>query len=292
MVCILKSNSYKAYNKEVNMSVVINTNNEALSAVRYLSKNSSAINTTMQRLASGKRINTAADDAAGLAVVSNLNRQISGTQQAIRNANEGISLSQVMDSALEELTNVYQRARQLAVYSANGSLSNADRMALNVEYDQLLGTSGEAFRIVDSTTFNGITLLDSTATVDFQVGWEVGDIIQVAGADMQLTAIYGGSADITSVANAQAELPFLDSAIDSVVAYRARLGAYQNRFQTSISNLENLVEKTTIARGRIEDTDYAATTTDLARLQVLQQAGMNMLSKANGQSSLILTLLQ
>lgn len=280
------------------MAITINTNAESLGAVRNLSKTSGAIQTSMQRLSSGKRVNTAADDAAGLAIISNLSRQIEGTQQAVRNAGEGISLIQVMDSALEELTNVFQRARQLAVYSANGSLSGADRTALNVEYNQLLGASGEASRIVTSTSFNGISLLDNSVPpvpgLDFQVGWEATDIINIATQDMTLTTIYSGGADITTQANAQAELApaVLDSAIDQIVAYRAELGAYQNRFESTISNLENLAEKTSIARGRIEDADFAAETTELARVQVLQQAGMGMLQRANAQSQQVMQLLQ
>tara|TARA_B100002049_G_scaffold229110_1_gene204376 strand:+ start:121587 stop:122435 length:849 start_codon:yes stop_codon:yes gene_type:complete len=276
----------------------INTNSEALGAVRYLSKTSDMIGTSMQRLSSGKRINSAADDAAGLAIVSNLNRQITGTEQAIRNANEGISLIQVMDSALEEMGSIFQRARQLAVYAANGSLSLTDRTSLDAEYQQLVGTGGEAERIVTSTSFNGISLLDnSNPTLDFQVGWQSTDTIQIAAQDMSLGTIFTpANADITTQANANGNLTNaagnLDSAIDSIVSYRAELGAYQNRFQSTISNLENLSEKTQVARGRIEDADFAAESTNLARAQVLQQAGMGMLARANSSSQQVLQLLQ
>tara|TARA_B100002049_G_scaffold229110_1_gene204377 strand:+ start:122488 stop:123327 length:840 start_codon:yes stop_codon:yes gene_type:complete len=273
----------------------INTNSEALGAVRYLSKTSNMIGTSMQRLSSGKRINTAADDAAGLAIVSNLNRQITGTEQAIRNANEGISLIQVMDSALEEMTSIFQRARQLAVYASNGTLSPTDRSSLDAEYQQLVNTtSGEAQRIVTSTTFNGISLLDnSNPTLDFQVGWQSTDTIQITTQDMSPTnAALAGFGDVATQANASAEIVTIDGAIDVVVAYRAELGAYQNRFSSTISNLENLSEKTQVARGRIEDADFAAESTNLARAQVLQQAGMGMLARANSSSQQVLQLLQ
>jgi flagellin len=282
------------------MSVGINTNNEALGAVRYLSKTSNMIGESMQRLSSGKRVNTAADDAAGLAIISNLNRQIKGTEQAIRNANEGISLTSVMDSALEEITGILQRARQLAVYSANGTLSATDRTALNTEYQQLVQpVNGEVDRILSSTTFNGITLLDDqggAGSVNFQVGWSSGDTITIStkefgagGADDLMAAV--GSIGVDA-ATSVLELATLDTAIDAVVDYRSSLGASQNRFESTISNLENLVEKTQVARGRIADADFAAESTNLARAQVLQQAGMGMLAKANQSSQQVLQLLK
>tara|TARA_B100002049_G_scaffold229110_1_gene204378 strand:+ start:123463 stop:124302 length:840 start_codon:yes stop_codon:yes gene_type:complete len=273
----------------------INTNVEALGAVRYLSKTSDMIGTSMQRLSSGKRVNTAADDAAGLAIISNLNRQITGTEQAIRNANEGISLIQVMDSALEEMTGIFQRARQLAIYSANGTLSATDRASLDAEYQQLVSGTGEADRIVTSTTFNGNSLLDGTfdATgLDFQVGWQATDIITLNTSDMSLGTIFAAPGDVLSQPNATTAIGGLDTALDAIVGYRAELGAYQNRFSSTISNLENLSEKTQVARGRIEDADFAAESTNLARAQVLQQAGMGMLARANSSSQQVMQLLQ
>ena len=273
----------------------INTNVEALGAVRYLSKTSDMIGTSMQRLSSGKRVNTAADDAAGLAIISNLNRQITGTEQAIRNANEGISLIQVMDSALEEMTGIFQRARQLSIYSANGTLSATDRASLDAEYQQLVSGTGEADRIVTSTTFNGNSLLDGTFDtpgLDFQVGWQATDIITLNTTDMSLASIFGTPGDVLTQPNATAAIGGLDTALDAIVGYRAELGAYQNRFQSTISNLENLSEKTQVARGRIEDADFAAESTNLARAQVLQQAGMGMLARANSSSQQVMQLLQ
>ena len=272
----------------------INTNAEALGAVRYLSKTSDMIGTSMQRLSSGKRVNTAADDAAGLAIISNLNRQITGTEQAIRNASEGISLIQVMDSALEEMTSIFQRARQLSVYSANGTLSATDRASLNAEYQQLVSGTGEANRIVDSTTFNGNSLLDNTyaAGIDFQVGWQATDVISLTPTDMRLVTIFATPGDVLTQAAATTAIGDIDTALDSIVGYRAELGAYQNRFSSTISNLENLSEKTQVARGRIEDTDFAAESTNLARAQVLQQAGMGMLARANSSSQQVMQLLQ
>ncbi|MFD3303817.1 flagellin N-terminal helical domain-containing protein [Alteromonas macleodii] len=273
----------------------INTNVEALGAVRYLSKTSDMIGTSMQRLSSGKRVNTAADDAAGLAIISNLNRQITGTEQAIRNANEGISLIQVMDSALEEMTGIFQRARQLAIYSANGTLSATDRASLDAEYQQLVSGTGEADRIVTSTTFNGNSLLDGTFDIpglDFQVGWQATDIITLNTSDMSLGTIFAAPGDVLSQPNATTAIGGLDTALDAIVGYRAELGAYQNRFSSTISNLENLSEKTQVARGRIEDADFAAESTNLARAQVLQQAGMGMLARANSSSQQVMQLLQ
>lgn len=278
------------------MAISINTNNEALGAVRNLSKTSDMISQSMQRLASGKRVNSAADDAAGLAVISNLNRQIGGTEQGIRNAREGVSLTQVMDSALEEVTNIYQRARQLAVYAANGTLSATDRTALDTEYQSLVdGATGEAQRIVSSTSFNGVNLLNnSVATVDFQVGWQATDTITITTSDMSSAALGGATAvvDITTAANAKTEMATLDLHINDLVSYRASLGSSQNRFETTISNLENLSEKTNVARGRIQDADYAAESTNLARAQVLQQAGMGMLAKANEAQQQVMQLLR
>ena len=273
----------------------INTNSEALGAVRYLSKTSDMIGTSMQRLSSGKRINSAADDAAGLAIVSNLDRQITGTEQAIRNASEGVSLIQVMDSALEEMTSIFQRARQLSVYSANGTLSATDRDSLDAEFQQLVGAGGESSRIVTSTTFNGNSLLNQAdgTTLDFQVGWQSTDTITITMSSMQAADIgLGTPGDLQDQANSLTAIGVLDTAIDEVVAYRANLGAYQNRFQSTISNLENLSEKTQVARGRIVDADFAAESTNLARAQVLQQAGMGMLARANSSSQQVLQLLQ
>ena len=274
------------------MAISINTNNEALGAVRNLSKTSEMISESMQRLSSGKRVNTASDDAAGLAVISNLNRQIGGTEQGIQNARSGVSLTQVMDAAMEEMTNIYQRARQLAVYAANGTLSATDRTAIDTEYQSLVSATGEAERIVQSTSFNGVNLMDnSVATVDFQVGWQATDIITITTQDMT-SGTLGAIANVTTAALAVTELANLDANIDSIVGYRASLGASQNRFETSISNLENLAEKTNIARGRIEDADFAAESSNLARAQVLQQAGMGMLAKANESQQQVMQLLR
>ncbi|MDP2564344.1 flagellin [Pseudoalteromonas marina] len=273
------------------MSVGINTNNEALSAVRQLSKTSGMVSEAMGRLSSGKRVNTAADDAAGLAIISNLDRQITGTQQAIRNSNEGISLVEVMDSALEEVNSLYQRARQLAVYSANETLSATDRDSLNAEYQQIVGAGGEAERILTKSSFNGVTLLDGSA-IDLQVGWEAGDVTTVTGVDFSGTTATIGAIDGADATNATAELAVLDTAIDSVVSFRADLGAYQNRFESTISNLESLSEKTQVAKGRIQDADFATESTNLARAQVLQQAGMGMLSRANSSAQQVMQLLQ
>jgi flagellin len=274
------------------MAISINTNNEALGAVRNLSKTSEMISEAMQRLSSGKRVNTASDDAAGLAVISNLNRQISGTEQGIQNARSGVSLTQVMDAAMEEMTNIYQRARQLAVYAANGTLSATDRTAIDTEYQSLVSATGEAERIVQSTSFNGVNLMDnSVLTVDFQVGWQATDVIQITTQDMTAGTL-GAIANVTTAALAVTELTNLDANIDAIVGYRASLGASQNRFETSISNLENLSEKTNIARGRIADADFAAESSNLARAQVLQQAGMGMLAKANESQQQVMQLLR
>lgn len=281
------------------MSIGINTNAEALGAVRHLSKTTQVVSTSMERLSSGKRINSAADDAAGLAIVTNLSRQINGTDQAISNAREGVSMTEVMDAALGEVSDILQRARQLAVYSSNGTLSAADRSALDTEYQNLVGATGEVNRILSTTAFNGTTLLDDqggTGSVVFQVGWSTGDTITIgtkefgAGGADDLLATIG---DIgTDAATSVLELATLDTAIDAVVSYRAELGANQNRLESTISNLESLSEKTKVARGRIEDADFAAESTNLARGQVLQQAGMGMLSRANQSAQQVMQLLR
>jgi len=269
----------------------VNTNVASLNAQNNLAKSQNLLTTSLSRLSSGLRINSAKDDAAGLAISNRMTSQIRGLNQAARNANDGISLAQTAEGALDEVTNMLQRMRELAIQSVNGSNSTADRQSLNDEYTQLMA---EIDRIASKTTFNGQEVLDGTlGSVKFQVGAEAGDTITVSiNASMDSGGL---SIDTTSIGTASAAsgaIAELDDAIASVDDFRGRLGAVQNRFESTIANVQNVAENVSAARSRIVDADFALETANLTKAQILQQAGTAMLAQANMVPQQALGLLQ
>jgi flagellin len=275
------------------MALTVNTNIASLNAQRNLTSSQSSLNTSLQRLSSGLRVNSAKDDAAGLAIAERMNTQVRGLAVGIRNASDGISLAQTAEGALGSITESLQRMRELAVQSANATNSSSDRASLDAEFQQL---ATEINRVIDGTQFNGTAVLaDGTAKV-FQVGPNntANDQISITvtdmSADTDVAAVTG--TDITDVANSQGAIDLVDTALDVVNSERATLGAAQSRMETAIRSLEVTRENTAAARGRIMDADFAAETANLTRAQILQQAGVAMLAQANTLPQSALALLQ
>ena len=282
------------------MAQIINTNIMSLNAQRNLSTTQSALATSVQRLSTGLRVNSAKDDAAGLAIAERMNTQVRGMNVAIRNANDAISLAQTAEGALSKINDMGQRMRELAVQSANATNSESDRASLDAEFQAL---SAEIKRNLDGTSFNGTKLFAALATLTFQVGANntATDQIAVITADLTkdttLTGVLGGAggataADIKSAANSTAVLEKLDSMLATVNSKRAEFGATQNRFEAVIQTLQVSAENQTAARSRIMDADFASETAALTRAQVLQQAGTSMLSQANSLPNNVLSLLR
>ena len=279
---------------------VINTNIMSLNAQRNLSATQSALATSVQRLSTGLRVNSAKDDAAGLAIAERMNTQVRGMNVAIRNANDAISLSQTAEGALSKINDMGQRMRELAVQSANATNNESDRASLDAEFQAL---SAEIKRNLEGTSFNGTKLFSALATMTFQVGANnaTTDQIAVVTADLtkeaKLTAVLGGTggaapADIKDAAKSREALGKLDEMLSMVNAKRAEFGATQNRFEAVIQTLQVSAENQTAARSRIMDADFASETAALTRSQVLQQAGTAMLSQANSLPNNVLSLLR
>ncbi len=269
---------------------VINTNVMSLNSQRQLNKSQSAMGTALERLSSGLRINRAKDDAAGLAISEQFSSQIRGLNQAVRNANDGISLVQTAEGALDEIGVALQRMRELAVQSANGIYTSANRSDLNKEYQQL---ASEIKRIATNTDFNGVAVLSNSAMIYLQVGWKSGQYISISGLKIitSITSAISGASIGTQGAASQA-IGYLDSAIQAVASNRATFGAKQNRLESAIRNLENVAENQSAARSRIRDADFAAETAEMTRTQILQQAGVAMLAQANQLPQNVLSLLR
>ncbi|BBW92230.1 flagellin [Pseudoalteromonas sp. PS1M3] len=271
------------------MALSVNTNVMSLNSQRNLSNSTNDLSTSYQRLSSGLRVNSSADDAAGLQIGSRLESQMKGLDQAARNANDGISIAQTAEGALEETTSMLQRMRVLSIQSANGSNSDDDRVALQKEFAQL---NEEITRIADNTTFGGVKVLDGSYSADFQVGADAGQTISVViGTDMDAAGLSVSAATISTAAGAQAAIDSVDNALKAVNDVRADLGAKQNRFSSTIRNLTNVSENVAASRSRIMDADFAAESASLARNQVLQQASSSMLAQANQQPQIALSLL-
>jgi flagellin domain protein len=281
---------------------VINTNLMSLNAQRNLSATQSALATSVQRLSTGLRVNSAKDDAAGLAIAERMNTQVRGMNVAIRNANDAISLSQTAEGALSKINDMGQRMRELAVQSANATNNESDRASLDAEFQAL---SAEIKRNLEGTSFNGTKLFAALATMTFQVGANnvASDQIAVVTtnltADTTMTGILGGgggggatAADIKTVDKSRDALDKLDKMLATVNAKRAEFGATQNRFEAVIQTLQVSAENQTAARSRIMDADFASETAALTRSQVLQQAGTAMLSQANSLPNNVLSLLR
>jgi len=272
------------------MVMNVNTNAASLVAQRALSRTSSGLATSMQRLSTGLRINSAKDDAAGLAIATRMDAQVRGISQGIRNANDGISLAQVAEGALGSMTDALQRMRELALQSANGSNSTADRTSLSSEYAAL---RTELDAIASRTNFNGQTIVGADAGAKtFQVGPNAGDTITVTTSNYTTTGIQPTTATITTSALASTAIASIDEMLTRVNSSRATLGAVQSRIEFAVSSLDATRENTAAARGRVMDADFAAETANLTRLQILQQAGTAMLSQANNAPQQVLSLLQ
>ena len=276
------------------MAMVINTNMGALNANRILDATGREQSVAMERLTSGLRINKAADDAAGLAVTTGMTTQIKGTDQAVRNANDGISLIQTVDGATEEIVNMMQRMRELSVQSLNGTYNSENRAQMNEEFTQL---QKEIDRVAKTTKFNEVSVMNGSATaVSLHVGWETGanNKITVTLTNFSAAAINAGSGAVSigTVSAASAAIAAIDQDLSNINTRRATWGALQNRLESTVSNLNNVNENISASRSRIQDADFARESASLARTQVLQQAGMSMLSQANQNSQNVLSLLR
>ncbi len=267
------------------MAMTINTNVVSLNAQRNLTTSQGSLATSMQRLSSGLRVNSALDDAAGLAIADRMNAQVRGINVAIRNANDGISLAQTAEGALATITDALQRMRELAVQSLNGSNGTGDRTNLNTEFTQL---QAEITRIADQTKFNGTAIVGAGATTNtFQVGANVGDTLNITTT--QVTTIAG---NISTTTAANTALTDIDTKLDAINTSRATYGAAMSRFGMAIQNLQISGENQAAARGRIMDADFAAETANLSRAQILQQAGSAMVAQANQLPNQVLALLR
>lgn len=284
---------------------VINTNIGALKASNASSTAGKALATAMERLSTGKRINSAKDDAAGLAIATTMTAQVRGMNQGIRNGNDGISMAQTAEGALSEVTNMLQRVRELAVQASNGSYSASDQAKMQLEVAEM---TTQLVSVLDKTEFNGVKLFETGAVAPaaadnfaIQVGANVGDTVTINKAhidktNLNNTAATGFKVDgadaATGRTNAQSTITNVDTALNTVNNARASLGASQNRLESAVTNLSNNATNLTDARSRIQDTDYSAETTQLAKSQILSQASSAMLAQANQSQQNVLSLLR
>ena len=277
------------------MSMFVNTNVSAINAQRQLFNSSNSLNTSYERLSSGFRINSASDDAAGLQISDRMTSQINGLNQAVRNANDAISLTQTAEGALDETTNSLQRIRQLAIQSQNDANTDADRSAMQKEVTALLT---EITRVNDTTEFNDRNIL-TTGSFNFFVCSNANQNIAVDITDDVANGLTGFDAaglsidtlSVSSFTNASAAVAAIDTALSAVVSKRSDLGALQNRFESTIRNLSNVSENVSSARSRIQDTDFASETAALTRNQIMQQASSTILAQANQRPQAALQLL-
>jgi flagellin len=275
----------------------VNTNVTSLNAQRNLSSTQNSLAMSMQRLSSGLRVNSAKDDAAGLAISERMGAQVRGMNVAIRNANDGISLSQTAEGALGKVGDSLQRMRELAVQARNGTNGDSDKDSLDKEFQQL---GSEITRVLGGTTFNGIAIIGADAGVkDFQIGANTttNDLISVTTTDMtsdaSITDVTSAKIDSTQLTADLADtIDKIDGAIDKINSERAMYGAVQNRFDSVISNLQTSVENQSAAKSRITDADFASETSNLSRAQILQQAGTAMVAQANQLPQQVLSLLK
>jgi len=283
------------------MSLVVNTNVASMNAERSLMHSSRELQTAMERLSSGRKINSAADDAAGFSIAESMTAQIRGLSMAAKNANDGLSLLKVIENATNDVTDMLQRIRELAVQAQSGTNSTTDKDNLKAEAVELMK---EIDRVASDTTFNGVAHLSqpkNAATLSVQVGYNDGDTVSITSYSVNSTllgssgtklnsAAYGAAASYLDISSTGA-LAVISGAIDQVAGYKAEWGAAQNRLQYTVSNLMNVVEFTTAARSRIQDADFAVEAARLAKAQVLQQTGTAMLAQANASPQLAISLL-
>jgi len=273
------------------MSSVINSNSASLTAQRNLAVSQNSLASSMQRLSSGLRINSAKDDAAGLAISDRMTSQIQGLNQAMRNANDGISLAQTADGALAESTNILQRMRDLSLQSSNGIYNSSDRASMNEEFTQL---QSELDRIAGTTSFNGKNILDGSMAASgasFQIGANANETIDVTIAGATQADLGTDSLNVSTAANAQNSLAAIDEAIGLVSANRGNLAAVQNRFESSISNLGNVSENLSASNSRIADADFAGEVSNSLKNRILAQAGVAVQVQANQSAGMTLALL-
>ena len=276
--------------------MIINTNTSALRAQNGSRLANQALSTAMERLSSGKRINSSKDDAAGLAIASKMTSQIRGMNQAVRNANDGISFAQTAEGALGEVTNMLQRVRELAVQSASGTYSTADRTNLDAEVTEL---NAQITSVLATTEFNGTRIFNSAATGSTYTAGSGNVSIQVGSSSTDTVAItFTALADLAATtavdtsANATTALGNVDTALTAVATTRAKIGASQSRFDSIVNNLTNNITNLADARSRIEDADFSKETTNLAKAQILSQASQAMLAQANQSQQGVLSLLR
>jgi len=272
---------------------VINTNISAIKAANASNSAAKALGTAMERLSTGKRINSAKDDAAGLAISTSMTSQIKGMSQGIRNANDGISLAQTAEGAASEVTNMLQRVRELAVQGSSGTYQTSDRTAMQSEVTNLTQQIGD---VLANTKFNGNALFSTTAgtdvTFDIQTGANNGDTVTLTSTAIDGTNISATALDVTTAAASTTTIDNVDLALADVNANRAARGAGQNRLDSAVNNLTNNVANLSDARSRIEDTDYSAESTQMAKAQILSQASTAMIAQANQSQQSVLSLLR
>ncbi|MBH0112797.1 flagellin FliC [Novosphingobium sp. YJ-S2-02] len=272
---------------------VINTNISAIRASNASIAANKMLGISMERLSTGKRINSAKDDAAGLAISTSMTSQIRGMGQAIRNANDGISLAQTADGALSEVTNMLQRVRELAIQSASGTYQDSDRTAMQQEVTALTEQIDD---VLTQTQFNGNALFSTTSgsdvTFSIQTGANASETVVLTATAIDGTVIDATALDVTSVALASTTIGNVDSALTGLNATRASLGAGQNRLESVVNNLTSNVTNLSDARSRIEDADYAVETTQMAKAQILSQASTAMIAQANQAQQNVMTLLR
>ena len=292
---------------------VINTNVSATLTSNALAKNDRAMSQSMERLSTGQRINSASDDAAGLAIASKMTSQIRGLDQAVRNGNDAISMIQTADGAMVEVSNMLQRMREIAVQGASDTNTDTDRDALDIEFQSL---EDQIQAISENTQWNGTNILDGElGQVDFQIGANASQTISVTFEDLNtaydssasatkslagvFTTLDGSTAskdletlDLQNKANASAAITQVDKALEKINAHRATLGSTINRIEYAVDNLANVSQNASASRSRVQDANYATESTELARTQIIQQAGTAMLAQANQQSQSVLALLK
>jgi flagellin len=271
------------------MPQIINTNIPSLTAQRNLNTSQGSLAVALNRLSSGLRVNSAKDDAAGLAIATRLEAQSRGMGMAIRNANDAVSFVQTAEGGIAKINEALQRMRELAVQAANGTYTASDRSNLNAEFQQL---SSEVARVASQTEFNGLQMFNGSGNQTFQVGANVGQTIDIQIGDFTDVSIAQSGSNITNVANANAVLASIDLAMNAVNTQRANLGGAQSRLDAVVSQLQVSRENQESSRSRIMDADYAEETARLTRAQILQQAGTAMLAQANSVPNNVLTLLR
>lgn len=268
---------------------MVNSLGSSFNASQAISKAQNNSATSYSRLSSGNRINSARDDAAGLAISDGMSAQITGLNQAIRNTNDGLSMTQTADGALSETTSILQRMRELSVQSGNGIYNSSDRASMNAEFSQL---SSELNRISETTSFNSQNLLDGSMNASFQVGANGGETIQVSLGDAGAEGLALTDLNISTVEGSMVALEGIDQALSTVSGMRSEIGAVQNRFESTSSNLSDTSLNLTAARSRVTDTDMAKEVSDLVKSQILEQVGVAMQAQANQSAGVTLALLQ